>query len=277
MPENVDPAGQSAQAPVSDQPPVSEQPTPSHWLGETVKEHPSLERFKDPSSLAKSYLELEKGYSSRVPLPSPDAPQEKWDEYYNRMRPKDASEYKMEMPGIDDLDPGKMEKWKSTFHQAGLHPRQVEGILNHFTREIVEDQQYQQQQMMEQQTKTQVELKTQWGANYEANKGMILSMLREVGGEDLHNTLAPTVDHDPKIANFLYEAAKVMRSSGVLTGNGGSGFGLITVGEAQAEKQDIMRNPANSLYNHYHNWKGQPGDNPATKRLLELNTVISKG
>lgn len=274
MPENVDPSGQSAQAPPVEQPIT---PTPSHWLGETIKEHPSLERFKDPGSLAKSYLELEKGYSSRVPLPSHDAPQEKWDEYYNRMRPKDASEYNMAMPGIDDLDPEKMSKWQQAFHQAGLHPKQVQGILDHFTKEIVQDQQAQSQYTIEQQTKAQVEMKQAWGANYEANKGMILSMLHEQGGQELQAKLAPSLESDPQVSNFLYEAAKVMRSSGVLTGSGGGGFGLLTKDEAQAEKRDIMTNPANTLYNQYHNWKGTPTDNPATKRLLELNTVITKG
>ncbi len=146
MSENVAPVeGQSTQQTESENQPHVQSST--HWLGETLKEYPSLDKFKEPASLAKSYVELEKGFSSRVPMPKSDAPQEDWDKFYSRMRPQASTEYQIEMPGIDGLDDSKLYKWKESFWNAGLNQRQVNTILENFSREIVEDEQATHQQL----------------------------------------------------------------------------------------------------------------------------------
>ncbi len=101
-------------------------------------------------------------------------------------------------------------------------------------------------------------------------------MLGEVGGDDLQESLGKVMNYDPTIAKFLYESAKVMRASGINVGEGKVNFGLISTSEAQQEKHDIMNNKNNPLYADYHSSTKKGENNPAIKRILELNTVIAK-
>ena len=268
--ENVAPEGQSTQQSGGS----GEQK--GHWLGDLIKDHPTLERFKEPQALAKSYLEAEKMVSSRIPVPSNDSSQEEWDKFYGRFRPKEYKEYSLSMPGVSDLDEAKLANWKQTFYDAGLSQKQVDKVMHRFTSDLVEAERFDNTATLEQQTKTQVELKQEWGANYEANKGMILSMLQELGGDDLVGKLGPRLEDDTHISKYLYETARILRTSGIGKSEGMGNFGLMTVEEANKEKHAILYDKSHPLYQSYHSHMSAAERQPAIDRLLELNTVIAK-
>ena len=61
-------------------------------LDEPLRESSSLAKFKDINTLAKSYLELEKSQTKSVSIPTEEAAEEEWDDFYNRLgRPNDKS------------------------------------------------------------------------------------------------------------------------------------------------------------------------------------------
>lgn len=147
--------------------------------------------------------------------------------------------------------------------------------MNMLTQEVVSEQIRTKRENMELETQTQVALKQEWGANYEANKGMVESALRELGGDNLHELLAPLLSNNVDGAKFLYTIAKELRTSPILKDQGKGNFGLMTPSEAQAQKLDIMKNPDNPLYASWHNEGSYAARKPAIDRVLELNGVIA--
>ena len=248
-----------------------------------VLNNPTLSRFHGEDGkvsiekLADSYINLEKSYSQRVPVPNKDSSQEDWDKFHNRFRPEKKEDYKLVMPGIDNIKPEDATEWKNTFWDAGLPQEAVDKIMNRFTQDIVSGERLQNQEALKAKTETTLALQQEWGANYEANRGMITSMLRELGGDDLVGALDTEVDHNKPVADFMYNVAKVMRSSEYISGDGSGNFGLMSIAEAEAEKSAIMNDPNHSLYKSYHDPINKKNREAAMKRLLELNTVISKG
>ncbi|MGX6959871.1 MAG: hypothetical protein ACIPMY_01160 [Rickettsia endosymbiont of Pentastiridius leporinus] len=54
-------------------------------LSDELKNSESLKKFKDISSLANSYIGLEKSLNSRVAVPKNDASNEEWHKFYSRL------------------------------------------------------------------------------------------------------------------------------------------------------------------------------------------------
>lgn len=255
--------------------PVEGQSTPP-----SIWDSPSLAKFKDGGEvahdkLAQSYIELEKMMGSRVALPGPNATSEDIQRYYAKTRPATKDEYTFVMPGIDNLEPGEVDKWKTRFHEKGFNQDQVDGVLSLLTDDIIETQKRNNTQTLQQQTETQVALKAEWGANYEANQGMILAGLREMGGEDLVETMKPILDYDTNGAKYLYQVAQYLRSSDLLKNDGGGNFGMKTVEEAQVEKHAIYNDPNNPLYRSMKSQQSLADRQPAIDRILQLNTIIA--
>ncbi len=250
----------------------------------SVWENPSLSKFKSPTGevkyddVGKSYLELEQMVSKRVPLPTQESPDEEWQKYYTKVRPTSPDDYHLELPGIDDVDAESLAKWKRGLYDEGLTQRQADKVMRLVTQDVIETQSQFEQEHIKAQTETQVKLKQDWGANYEANRGMITSMLREMGGDQGDNLVTKVgslMETDPVVAEFLYETAKVLRTSPLLKDEGRGNFGQMTISEAQAEKQSILKDPNNPMYQLYHD-RNPKVRQQAIDRLLQLNAVITK-
>ena len=260
------------------QAPEQSQSEPSIW------ENPSLSKFKSPTGevkyddVGKSYLELEQMVSKRVPLPTQESPDEDWQKYYTKVRPTSPDDYHLELPGIDDVDAESLAKWKHGLYEEGLTQRQANKVMKLVTQDVIETQSQFEQEHMKAQTEAQVKLKQDWGANYEANRGMITSMLREMGGDhgdNLVEKVGSLMETDPVVAGFLYETAKVLRTSPLLKDEGRGNFGQMTISEAQSEKQSILKDPNNPMHKLYHD-RNPKVRQQAIDRLLQLNAVITQ-
>jgi hypothetical protein len=98
-----------------------------------VKATPSLAKFKTPVDLAKSYVELEKGFGKRIPIPENDDPQA-WDEIYSKLgRPESPDKYSRLDPKVNpegvEVDPTFMDDFYKMAHSKGLTNRQANDLL----------------------------------------------------------------------------------------------------------------------------------------------------
>lgn len=99
-------------------------------LGDLGKD-PSLQMFKDPASLAKSWVSAQKMIGAeKIVIPGKEATDEDWENLYNKLgRPKSADEYKFELPEGAKEDEKLSKEFKSLAHKAGLTPRQAQAIV----------------------------------------------------------------------------------------------------------------------------------------------------
>lgn len=90
-------------------------------------------RYQNPAEFAKATVNLRKSHDSRIPLPSADAPEEAWNEIYDKMgRPKDPMEYKFnhlqDAPPLMDIEEEARENFRGVAHRLGLNQKQIDGL-----------------------------------------------------------------------------------------------------------------------------------------------------
>lgn len=115
----------------ADAPPATDPAAPQDWftgLPEDLQADKSLANFstKPIDELAKGYIETKRIATSKVTLPKDDDP-ESFERFAAAVRPEDPASYSIELgEGEDD---GFAEHMRGAFHEAGLHPKQVERLV----------------------------------------------------------------------------------------------------------------------------------------------------
>ncbi|WP_226018111.1 hypothetical protein [Novosphingobium sp. FKTRR1] len=147
MSEPVDPAVSPAAAPAASPAPVSatipasplerSEPAPAaapaaaaaSWmdtLPDDLKGDKTLARFKSVEDLAKGVVERQAMLGDRIQLPKADDP-DSFERFAAAIRPEKPDAYKIEVP--EGQDATFAESMRPVFHDAGLHPLQVEKLV----------------------------------------------------------------------------------------------------------------------------------------------------
>lgn len=97
-------------------------------LPDDLRSDATLGRYADIEALARGHIETKRLASSRVVLPGADGDDAAWNSFYDAIgRPKDPSEYKIELPEGAD---GKLaDQFRPLAHKIGLTPRQVDALV----------------------------------------------------------------------------------------------------------------------------------------------------
>lgn len=123
-------------------------------LPEDLRAEPSLSKFKDVGSLAKSLLSLEKMVGGRIPIPTAEAPEEIRKEFLDKISkvdgivklpttpeeeaafrarlgvPAAATEYKLELPEeLHNVADESIAEMLAKAHEAGLNNKQATAIV----------------------------------------------------------------------------------------------------------------------------------------------------
>lgn len=117
------PAGQS----------VAGDPASKNWLeglGDLGKD-PSLQMFKDPASLAKSWVSAQKMIGAdKVVIPGKDASEEEMAAFYAKIgRPESADKYEYKLPEGVQMDDNLAKSFKEVAYRAGLTARQAQALV----------------------------------------------------------------------------------------------------------------------------------------------------
>lgn len=174
-----------------------------------LKLHPSILKFKDPISLGKSYIELEKRMGSRVEMPDFEkAKPEELETFYTKWgRPEkpDAYEYP-KLPEGMNIDDGFGNSVKSLAHKLGLNKNQ----FNQLTQWGIEQSQGMYIEQQKENEKSQSALKAEWGFRYNDNlekSHKALAMM--TGYNDKHPFLkyleTSGMGNNPEFLKFLHE------------------------------------------------------------------------
>ena len=93
---------------------TSQSAPPDSWrdvLPDELKESSSLEKFKSPEDLAKSYLHLEQKLGRAVPIPTEEAGEETWKEFEQRLK---------DIPGITRVPTDPDGDWSDVLTKLGV-------------------------------------------------------------------------------------------------------------------------------------------------------------
>lgn len=260
------------------------EPTTS-WLDSVELENPdsrkSLEKFKDPSDLAKSYLEAEKGLSQRLKVPEKDD-QESWDKVFDQLgRPKEPGEYSfddIENKELlqDSVTQSTLERFKEAAHKYGLNQRMAAGIVN----EILGHSAEQASQMQEAQQQAVAELKQEFGNAFDERVGLANNtarkMVEKAGGDwdRFSEKLAATgMANDPDLVRAFGAMGRMMEQD-KLWGSGGepNSIGGRTPAEIKGEIDRLQSENMDDILNQTP--VGQQTQDKIDKLLDQLGNVI---
>jgi hypothetical protein len=163
-------------------------------LSEDLKANPSLGKFKDVGSLAKSYVEVESlvGKKGIIP-PGDNDPPETWDQFWNSLgRPENVTGYDMssfEAPEAlkevwdQDLQDGVVAE----MHKLGLTNAQVRGVVNTYAELQSKNMEGIVGSVDEQREAGKATLRQEWGVAYPAKADYALRAFKAAAaaiGED---------------------------------------------------------------------------------------------
>jgi hypothetical protein len=144
-----------------------------------LKESIGKRGFSDVETLAKSYRELEKAYSSgeKMPLPKGNDDLEGWNKVYDRLgRPKTPEEY-----GIQSEDKEFGEFTAKTFHEVGLNANQAKAIADKHAEFVAKRAELAAEERAKASIADMESLKKDWGAAHDQNMEIARRAAKEFG------------------------------------------------------------------------------------------------
>ena len=174
-------------------PVVAEQPKENtvdfkSLIPESFKEEKSLENFDNMEDLLKSYLHAQKMVGAdKIPVPNKFATDEDWKEVFTRLgAPKSPEDYKYSFKD-DEVDPNQLKTFNETAHKLGLLPKQAEALVKYYNDLNKGQSEQLEAQAIEAQTKTEADLKKEFGPQFNKRLDQAKRLAINTLGEDFLN------------------------------------------------------------------------------------------
>lgn len=205
-------------------------------------------QWKDIPSMINSYSNLQKvmGIKGSSPdrvlvLPKDGDPPEAWNEVFTKLgRPAKAEEYGLPVPdGQPKEFAAKAAEW---FHELGIPKGAAVKLVERFNAYGLEMSTAQQAQVTEAHNKQITDLKTEWGANYDANT-LIVDKAAQTFGMGVEQLTALKQAMGPGAAmKFLHNIGSKLGAEGrFVDGDGGHNDPVMSPAQAQAEIGRLMK------------------------------------
>ena len=256
------------------------------WL-ETVPEEmrAPLSKFKEPSELAKSYLEVEKAYHASIRPPGPDAPPEARAEFVEKIKkqvpelvytkdenallsalgkPAKAEEYEPSKE-LGDLPKELVDNWRAQSANLGLTKKQAaEALKQQFT---------QYSELNTRVVKSQEELKKEWGAALEERTTLVAKTMEQLGFPAEAIAVVKSGKASAGEMKAFYAVAKGMGNDRPANENSQSGTSTgpvkMTPLEIRTRIGEIMKNPA-----YFQGHKDPTMHEHLTKEVVRLHGLL---
>lgn len=101
------------------------------WLSGDLATIPTLQKFKNPQDLAKSYVEMQTLLGSKTSYPGEGASDEDWEKFYAPLTPQ---EYDLKFDDLKSVGGKEVltDDLKQTAKKLGLTNKQAQGLLDKF-------------------------------------------------------------------------------------------------------------------------------------------------
>ena len=157
-------------------------------IPESFKDEKSLENFNNMEDLLKSYLHAQKMVGAdKIPVPNKFATDEDWKEVFTRLgAPKSPEDYKYSFKD-DQVDPNQLKSFNETAHRLGLLPKQAEALVKYYNDLNKGQSEQLEAQAIEAQTKTEADLKKEFGPQFNKRLDQAKRLAINTLGEDFLN------------------------------------------------------------------------------------------
>ena len=206
-------------------------------LPDDLKADKSLESFKDVAGLAKSFIETKKMVGARSAVPGADAKPEDVAAFRKALGVPDAPEgYALKRPEIAAVlgwDDKAEAGFKAAAHKAGMTPVAAQAAVDYYASML--QTQHDAARAMEREAGA--ALRTQWGANYDANLGIANRALSQYGGDDLVEFLHTSkLGADPRMVQAWAKVGADLMESGFIRGEN---IGRVSDEEADTKVREL--------------------------------------
>lgn len=225
-------------------------------LDNDLRQNPSITKFKDPASLAKSYVNLEKMVGKdKIPVPNEKSSQEEWDMLYSRLgRPGVPENYRLpevELPeGFPEIPDDAVKNFKQVAFEKGLTDRQAGELYKWYMETEAQNFKQMSENRLNERSSAEKTLRKEWGKAFEGNLDMLGGLIDKYGGNEVREALNVTgAGNNPAIAKFLLNVAKNL-SEDALGGKGRPS--TMSPEEAETAINGIMGNKEHPYWNKMH-------------------------
>lgn len=137
-------------------------------LPEDLRQEPTIAKFTDAASLAKSYIQAQRMIGAdKVALPGKSATPDEWRDVYRKLgAPDDPNAYEVKI-GENVLTDNEVGAFREAAFEAGLNPNQAERIAQFIDQSVTQAQSAREQQIEEVKYQGEQELRKEWGQAFD--------------------------------------------------------------------------------------------------------------
>lgn len=277
---------------------VSPSVAPPDWresLPEGVREWQEAETAKSPEDFYKQMEHYRSSYGRSIRVPSEDAGQEDRAKFLEKLRqaapelvpapntedaeameslystlgrPSSADDYRLP-EGSDQLDEGRLAKFKEMAHKSGLTQSQVEAVVGDFLQTEMSIISEQQQRLAE----GNAELQQKWGLKYDQNRKAAATVAERFGfTQDVVNAIESGAMGKQNMEAWLAIAGNTGNEGANMVNTPGSGPVMMTPEEARLQIDEIRGNKDHAYWN-----PGNPAHKSARKKMRDLHIMAQGG
>lgn len=229
----------------------------SNWydtLGDDFKANPSIQKFKSPTDLAKSYVNLEKMIGKdKVVLPNEKSTPEELNAFYNKLgKPQDISGYKTPELQIENkellMKEQTLEAFKKKAHDLNLTDKQFAELYGFYHELNIESFNGFQQSQIDSRAKSETELRREWGNAYDSKVDSAQQVVNKYFKDAASNPGFNLLVNDVNFIKAMASIAESMREDGIT----GVTRSVLTPGEAQSQLNEIIGNTKHPFHDNTH-------------------------
>jgi len=239
-------------------------------IPDEYKEDKALANFQNMDQFVKSYLHANKMTGlDKIPVPNKFATEEDWQEVFKRLgAPETPDDYKYSFKE-DEVDPKQLKAFNETAHKLGLLPKQAEALVKYYNDLNKGQSEQLESQAIEAQTKTETELKKEFGPQYNKRLDQAKRLAINTLGEDfLNKTIlqdGSRLGDNSKVIKAFSNLADKLSEDEIVKGEG-SDYQTVK----DLEKQIAELTQQGSAY-----WQNQhPNHTKAVDEVLKLRELL---
>lgn len=235
----------------------------------------SLSKFNDLTSLAKSYIELEKNLDKRIIMPGDEASDEDWGKLFIKLgMPEDkkyiTDEKKAELLKNNLTDGETLSLYEELFHKGNLTKRQGEKILN----QIIENAQNANEELIKVQKASREANMAKFYEVYKDQTSEKLNILKGVmskyGSAELVDLVEET-NYAPVLIDLLLKLGEGIRSDSLVSGKSEP-----TISDKETAVKEIKRLESDKEFMLKYAGKSHIGHKQAVSELNDLYEIAYK-
>jgi hypothetical protein len=294
-------AQQSTEINTSDKPASAENTTPEikaatnidfmSLIDEQIRSQSNIKDFKDATSLAKSYLELQKMVGGSIRIPSKDASPEAKQDFFNKLkdidgvilrddkdlytklgRPESADKYDIDQMIPDNLRlnfKSDIDMFKKVAFDLGLSNSQTKKLAEKQLSIIEENN----RRAAEEKSRAEESLRKFWGQDYDNRLNaakQVAKIYSDKFGEDIKKLINGPAGNNPALLHMLSELAETYKEKGH-EGMSGIDFGMTP----EAAKQKIIERRKDRGFMRAYSDSLDPGHAKALAEMAELYSIAN--